>query len=97
VASALKRWCQAYASLQNAKHFAVQYHSAQLHARFVLSWRKELREKSKLMKMARIASQFFITRRAWEAWDKALKVKARERHAKDIERQRLKKVFQRES
>ena len=63
----------------------------------VLSWRIQLREKSKLMKMARIACHFFVTRRAWNVWDRALKVKARDRHVKDIERRRLEKVFQRES
>lgn len=96
-ASALQHWRQGYASHQNAKSFSVQYHSAQLRYKMVLSWRIRLREKLKLMKMARVACQFFVTRRAWKLWDNALKAKAREKHAKYIEQRRLEKIFHRES
>jgi protein SFI1 len=96
-ASALQHWHQGYASHQNAKSFAVHYHSAQLRYKIILSWRIQLRERLKLMKMARVAYQFFVTRRAWKAWGNAFKARARERHAKDIEKRRLEKIFHRES
>jgi protein SFI1 len=96
-ASALHRWRQNYASHQNAKSFAVQYHSAQLRYKILLSWRIQLRDKLKLMRMARVACQFFVARRAWKAWGNALKVKVREKQVKEMERRRVTKIFHRES
>jgi protein SFI1 len=97
VATALQRWRQSYVSRQNARSFAAQYHSQQVRSKIVLSWRIQLREKLKMTRMARVASQFLLKRRAWKAWGNALKAKARERHAKDIEKRRLEKLFHRES
>lgn len=94
-ASSLQRWRQSYASHQNAKSFAVQYHSTQLRYKMVLLWRIHLRENLRLTRMARVACQFFVTRHTWKAWGNALKARARERYVKDMEKRRLEKIFHR--
>jgi hypothetical protein len=59
----------------------------------LLTWRLQLRFKLKMIKQARIAEKFFISRRAWKIWIDKLEGKQRQRRIEDLERQKLRKYF----
>ncbi|KAG5654501.1 hypothetical protein H0H81_001142 [Sphagnurus paluster] len=93
VGSALRTWRDVYATHQNAHSFAMQYDSAQLRYKMLLKWRIQLREKLKLIKMARMADKFFATRCAWRTWHDALKARAREKRVEEFKKHGLERIF----
>ncbi|TFK42645.1 Sfi1 spindle body protein-domain-containing protein [Crucibulum laeve] len=93
--SSFHRWQEVHRTHRNAQAFAVQYHSAQLRYKVLLTWRVELRKKLKMVKVARMADRFFATRHAWRAWSLKLDEKKREKKLKLFEKQKLVSHFSR--
>ena len=91
--STLQTWYRVYASHRNALSFAMQYHSAQLRFKMLLTWRLQLRAKLQMIKQSRIAEKFFIARQAWKIWTDKLEEKRRQKKLQDWKKQKMRKCF----
>src|SRR4051794_4434881 len=86
VLAALRVWRGAYTTHENARAFALQYHSTHLQFKLLLVWRIRLRAKLKLAKRARMVEKALITRKTWTRWRDILKEHRRERTLRELER-----------
>ncbi|KAG6879521.1 hypothetical protein C0992_001854 [Termitomyces sp. T32_za158] len=59
----------------------------------ILVWRMKLREKLKMARLAKMAVNFFATRRAWKTWHDAMNQRATERRLVELDERRIRKVF----
>ncbi|KAG6903226.1 hypothetical protein C0995_002769 [Termitomyces sp. Mi166 len=59
----------------------------------LLVWRMKLREKLKMVRMAKMAVNFFATRRAWKAWHGAMNQRAIEKRLAEHENRRMERAF----
>jgi len=92
--TAFKTWRGIYATHRNANALAIQYYSARLRSRMLLSWRIQLRSKLKQMKDARLAERFLTTRRAWRTLTAKFEASRREKKLQAFLKRRTHKRFQ---
>ncbi|KAG6878740.1 hypothetical protein C0993_011555 [Termitomyces sp. T159_Od127] len=88
-----RRWRQVYSTHQGAHLIAIRCDSEQICYKAILVWRMKLREKLKMVRLAKMAVNFFATRRAWKIWHDAMNQKATERRLAEFDKRRIGKVF----
>ncbi|KAI0934407.1 hypothetical protein AcV5_006256 [Taiwanofungus camphoratus] len=93
LSSALHKWRQVYSSYQNARAFAVHYHSAQLRFKMLLIWRIHLRANLKMVKQAKATQRFFVQRTYWRKWVAKLSQKRLDKKFNDFNGRIVKKYF----
>lgn len=91
--SLFHRWRQVYSTHRDAYLVAIQCDSEQICYKAILVWRMKLREKLKMVRLAKMAVNFFATRRAWKTWHEAMNQKATERRLAEFDKQRIRRVF----
>ncbi|KAH0583950.1 hypothetical protein H2248_009533 [Termitomyces sp. 'cryptogamus'] len=91
--SLFHKWRQAYAIHRDAHVVAVQYDTEQICYKALLVWRMKLREKLKMVRMAKRAVNFSAIRHAWKVWHEAMNRRATERRLAEFEKRRMGRVF----
>ncbi|KAI0029377.1 Sfi1 spindle body protein-domain-containing protein [Vararia minispora EC-137] len=91
--TALQKWRSRIAATRATLSFASQYHTAQLQYKMLYIWRLQLRAKLKLARQARIVSKYFVARRAWVVWRRAMEERTRERRLEEYLERKKGKIF----
>jgi len=92
--AALNKWKKALLEIQSREQLADAFHMSHLAIVAIHHWRTRLRQKVKMVRVARAASQYFQMRRAWFRWVEMLEAKRRERLLQAFEGRLKKRRFE---
>lgn len=90
----MNKWKTALNEVQSRQQLADAFHMSHLAIVTVHQWRKRLRQRIKMAKVARAASQYFQMRQAWFRWIEMAEAKRRERLLQLHEVNRKKRIFE---
>ncbi|KAI5122945.1 hypothetical protein M0805_006826 [Coniferiporia weirii] len=92
--AAFSHWRQILLTHQNLYNQAARYDEDLLKHRVLLVWRVQLRVKLKMVKHAKVARKYLLTRQAWNKWRDKLEEKKRLQRLHNLELQILQKRFE---
>ncbi|EAU88597.2 hypothetical protein CC1G_04303 [Coprinopsis cinerea okayama7 len=79
VINCFAQWRHAYHELQSVLRMADTLYNDNTMAKVIMTWRKGLRNKLKMIKMARAAHKYFLTRQMYARWKEKVEERKRER------------------
>ena len=87
-------WKTALKEVQSREQLADAFHMSHLAIVTVHQWRRRLRQRIKMGKVAKAASHYFQMRQAWFRWIEMFEAKRRERLLQLYEVNQKKRVFE---
>ncbi|KAJ2930801.1 hypothetical protein H1R20_g6288, partial [Candolleomyces eurysporus] len=93
-ARAISMWKAALKDVRSREQLADAFHMSHLAIVTVHQWRKRLRQRIKMVKVAKAASHYFQMRQAWFRWIEMFEARRRERLLQLYEVNQKKRVFE---